>query len=31
MTLEIDVKFKGKVTHAFKNDMWNLANMHRLK
>ena len=26
-----DAKFKGKGTHAFKNDMRNLANMHRLK
>ena len=24
-------KFKGKVTCAFKNDMRNLVNMHRLK
>ena len=33
MALKIDVKFKGKVTCTFKNDMkkWNLANMHRLK
>ena len=31
MTLKIDAKFKGKVTCAFKNDMKNLANMHRLK
>ena len=30
MTLKIDAKFKGKVTCAFKNDMKNLANMHRL-
>ena len=31
MTLKIDTKFKGKVTCALKNDMRNLANMHRLK
>ena len=31
MALKIDAKFKGKVTRAFKNDMRNLANMHRLK
>ena len=31
MALKIDVKFKGKVTCAFKNDMRNLANMRRLK
>ena len=31
MALKIDVKFKGKVTCAFKNDMRNLANMDRLK
>ena len=24
-------QFKGKVTYAFKNDMRNLANMHRPK
>ena len=30
MGLKIDAKFKGKVTCAFKNDMKNLANMHRL-
>ena len=23
--------FEGKLTRAFKNDMRNLANMHRLK
>ena len=28
---EIDAKVKGKVTCAFKNDMRNLTNMHRLK
>ena len=27
MTLKIDVKFKGKVTFAFKNGMRNLANI----
>ena len=31
MALKIDAKFKGKVTCALKNDMRNLANMHRLK
>ena len=31
MALKIDAKFKGKVTFAFKNDMRDLANMHRLK
>ena len=31
MALKIDPKFKGKVTCDFKNDMRNLANMHRLK
>ena len=31
MALKINSKFKGKVTSAFKNDMMNLANMHRLK
>ena len=31
MTLKIDANFKGKVTCAFKNDMRNLANVHRLK
>ena len=31
MALKIDAKFEGKVTCAFKNDMRNLANMHRLK
>ena len=30
MALNIDAKFKGKVTCAFKNDERNLANMHRL-
>ena len=31
MALKIDAKLKGKVTCAFKTDMKNLANMHRLK
>ena len=31
MALKVDEKFKGKVTCVFKNDMKNLANMHRLK
>ena len=31
MALKIDAKFKGKLTCAFKNDMRNLANFHRLK
>ena len=31
IALKIDAKFKGKLTCAFKNDMRNLANMHRLK
>ena len=31
MELNIDAKFEGKMTCAFKNDMRNLANMHRLK
>ena len=31
MALKSDAKFEGKVTCAFKNDMRNLANMHRLK
>ena len=31
MAMKIDAKFTGKVTCAFKNDMRNLANMHRLK
>ena len=31
MALKIDAKFEGKVTCAFKNDMRNLSNMHRLK
>ena len=31
MALRIDAKFEGKLTCAFKNDMKNLANFHRLK
>ena len=31
MALNIDAKFEGKLTCAFKNDMKNLANFHRLK
>ena len=31
MALNIDGKFEGKLTCAFKNDMRNLANFHRLK
>ena len=31
MALKIDVKFEGKLTCAFKNEMRNLANFHRLK
>ena len=29
MTLNIDGKFEGKQTCAFKNDMRNLANFHQ--
>ena len=29
--LKTDAKFEGKLTCAFKNDMKNLANFHRLK
>ena len=29
MTLNIDAKFEGKLTCAFKNDMRNLANFHQ--
>ena len=29
MTLESDVKFEGKLTFAFKNDMRNLRNFHQ--
>ena len=31
ITLKIDAKFEGKLTCAFKNNMRNLANFHRLK
>ena len=31
MALEIDAKFEGKLTCAFKNDTRNLANFHSLK
>ena len=31
MALKIDAKFEGKLTCAFKNDMKNLGNFHRLK
>ena len=31
MALKIDTKFEGKLTCAFKNDIRNLANFHRLK
>ena len=31
MALKIDAKFEGKLTCAFKNDMKNLADFHRLK
>ena len=31
MALKIDAKFEETVTCAFKNDMRNLTNMHRLK
>ena len=30
MALKIDAKYEGKLTCALKNDMRNLANMHRL-
>ena len=29
MVLNIDAKFEGKITCAFKNDMRDLANFHR--
>ena len=29
MALNIDAKFEGKLTRAFKNDMRNLANFHQ--
>ena len=31
MALKIDAKFEEKLTCAFKNEMRNLANFHRLK
>ena len=31
MALKIDVIFEGELTCAFKNDIKNLANFHRLK
>ena len=31
MAMKIDGKFEGKLTCAYKNDMRNLANLHRLK
>ena len=31
MALNIDAKFEGKLTCAFKNDIRTLANLHRLK
>ena len=31
IALKIDAKFEGKLTCAFKNDMRNLANFHRVK
>ena len=31
MTLKIYAKFEKKLMYAFKNDMTNLANFHRLK
>ena len=31
MTMKIDAKFEGELTCAFKNDMRNLGNLHRLK
>ena len=30
MALKIGAKFEGKLTCAFKNEMRNLANFHRL-
>ena len=29
MALNIDAKFEGKLTFAFKNDMKNLGNFHQ--
>ena len=31
MTLKSDAKFEEKITCAFKNDMRNLGNFHRLR
>ena len=31
MALNIDAKFEGKLTRAFKNGIRNLTNFHRLK
>ena len=31
IVLRIYAKFEGKLTYAFKNDMRNLANFHRLR
>ena len=31
MVLKMDAKLEGKLTGAFKNDMKNLANFHKLK
>ena len=31
MALKIEANFEGKLTCAFKSDMKNLANLHRLK
>ena len=31
MALKIDVKFKGKLTYAFENNMTSSTNSHRLK
>ena len=31
MALKIEANFEGKLTCAFKKDMKNLTNLHRLK
>ena len=31
MALNIDAKFEGKLTCAFKNNIRDLVNLHRLK
>ena len=31
LALKIEAKFEGEMTCAFKNDMKNLANLHKLK